>query len=101
MSREDIILRRALRVIDAKLIRRVGDVKVVDGISEPLREEIVHFNYATVLGEAHLYLVERRAAGENVVVPLRRPEPDLSALRQALTDEMIRGGIGMERQDAL
>ncbi len=32
MTREDIIRRRALQVIGAKLIRRVGDVEVVDGI---------------------------------------------------------------------
>lgn len=54
MTRENIIRRRALQVIGAKLIRRVGDVKVVDGISGPLREEFVHFNHATVRGEAHL-----------------------------------------------
>jgi hypothetical protein len=29
MTRQDIIRRRALQVIDAKLIRRVGDAKVV------------------------------------------------------------------------
>lgn len=84
MTREDIIRRRALQVIGAKLIRRVGDVKVVDGISGPLREEFVHFNYATERGAARLELIERRAAGENVVVPPRQPMPDLSDLRQAL-----------------
>lgn len=84
MTREDVIRRRALQVIGAKLIRRVGDVKVVDSISEPLRAEFVHFNYATERGAARLELVERRAAGENVVVPPRQPMPDLSDLRQAL-----------------
>lgn len=84
MTREDIIRRRALQVIGAKLIRRVGDVEVVDGISEPLREEFVHFNYATKRGAARLELIERCAAGENVVVPLRQPMPDLSDLRQSL-----------------
>ena len=53
ITREDIIRRRALQVIGAKLIRRVGDVKVVDSISGPLREEFVHFNYATTRSEAH------------------------------------------------
>jgi integrase len=84
MTRDDIIRRRALQVIGAKLIRRVGDVKVVDQISGPLREEFVHFNYATERGAARLELIERRAAGETVVVPPRQPMPDLSDLRQAL-----------------
>lgn len=83
--REDIIRRRALQVIGAKLIRRVGDVKVVDGISGPLREAFVHFDYATTRGEAHLDLVERRAAGETVLAPLRRQER-LAALREAFRD---------------
>lgn len=54
MTREDIIRRRALQAIGAKLIRRVGDVRVVDRISGPLREEFVHFNYATERGATHL-----------------------------------------------
>jgi hypothetical protein len=84
MTSEDLIRRRALQMIGNKLIRRVGDASAVDAICPPLREEFVHFNHATVRGEVHADLVQKRAAGLNVIVPPRRQGPDLSGLREAL-----------------
>lgn len=82
MTSDDVIRRRALQIVGNKLIRQVGDVRIVDRISGPLREEFAHFNYVTVQGEGYLDLVQKRAAGMNVFVSPRRPEPDLSSLNE-------------------
>ncbi len=84
MTTDDLVRRNALSMIGRKLIRRAADFVNVDTVCPPLREEFVHFNHATVQGEAYRQRVEQREAGLAVVVPARRSQPDLSSLREVI-----------------